>query len=120
MLLGIALNREDADEMSAKWDELMEQYARRKTEATAGTSSSQSGSTNPSCTSAPAASRAKTDEVGAAAAAQQAAMNEAVMRSRREAESAREAARAAARLKTQQAERVDELRQKQSSVRFCL
>jgi hypothetical protein len=45
------------------------------------------------------------------------AMNEAVMRSRREAESAREAARAAARLKTQQAERVDELRQKQSAVR---
>lgn len=40
-------------------------------------------------------------------------MNAAVMRSRREAESAREQARAAARLKTQQTERVDELRQKQ-------
>ena len=98
----------------------MQQYTKQKREAEGGAAgrrprSVQSGSAESSCT--PAASRAKTDDVGAAAAAQEAAMNEAVMRSRREAESAREAARAAARLKTQQAERVDELRQKQSTVR---
>ena len=107
------LGREDAEEMSARWDELMEQYNERKSEAGAGAAvpgprSGQSGGS--SCM--PAAPHNKTDEVGAAAA-----MNEAVMRSRREAESAREAARAAARLKAQQAERVDELRQKQSTVR---
>ena len=112
------LDREDAEEMSARWDELMEQYAERKREAGAGAAvpgpkAAQSGGS--SCTSS--ASHTKTDEVGAAAAAQEAAMNEAVMRSRREAENAREAARAAARLKAQQAERVDELRQKQSTVR---
>lgn len=112
------LGREDAEEMSARWDELMEQYNERKSEAGAGAAvpgprSGQSGGS--SCM--PAAPHNKTDEVGAAAAAQEAAMNEAVMRSRREAESAREAARAAARLKAQQAERVDELRQKQSTVR---
>lgn len=100
----------------------MEQYTQRKRDAVTGSTGTeprptQSSTADPCRT--PAASRAKADEVGAAEAAQEAAMNEAVMRSRREAESAREAARAAARLKTQQAERVDELRQKQSTVR-CL
>ena len=118
----LRLDREDADEMSARWDELMQHYTERKKEAGAGAAgpgprSVQSGGVDSSCT--PATSRTKTDEVGAAAAAQEAAMNEAVMRSRREAEGAREAARAAARLKAQQAERVDELRQKQSNVRCC-
>ena len=113
--------REDADEMSARWDQLMKQYNRQKSEAAARTADAEPNSTNSggSASSCPAASRTKTDEVGAAAAAQEAAMNEAVLRSRREAESAREAARAAARLKAQQAERVDELRQKQSTVRCC-
>ena len=115
------MHREDADEMSARWDKLMNQYNRQKREASAGTAdagpkSTHSGGTESSC---PAASRTKTDEVGAAVAAQEAAMNAAVLRSRREAESAREAARAAARLRAQQAERVDELRQKQSIVRCC-